>query len=181
MLEQYTSKHSEVRQAGIEATVASQMKYSTATAAVSELEIALAAALASEVRLSSQSATISTDDQLQKDISMEILRLQSRQTASAAEATRARAERDGNTRALYDLQVSLESAIEAQTKARTAYNLSQQTTTFAIGQAQDTYSNYVAELSAQEKIAIADEMSARKAVTTLAQYRVALQVAKANK
>jgi len=76
------------------------------------------------VRLSGQSATISADDQLQKDIKMEILRLQSRQTASAAEATRARAERDGNTRLLYDLQVSLESAIVAQTKARTAYNLS---------------------------------------------------------
>jgi len=115
---------------------------------VTGLELALKSALASEVALSSQTMTITTDDLLQKDIKMEILRLQSRQTASAAEATRARAERDGNTRLLYDLQVSLESAIVAQTKARTAYNLSQQTTTFAIGQARDTYSTYVADLAA---------------------------------
>ena len=45
---------------------------------VTGLELALKSALASEVALSSQTMTITTDDLLQKDIKMEILRLQSR-------------------------------------------------------------------------------------------------------
>lgn len=41
VLSEYTSKHAEVRAAGIEATTKSEMRYSSASADVSKLEIAL--------------------------------------------------------------------------------------------------------------------------------------------
>jgi len=104
-------------------------------------------------------AEITRDNEVQSTIEAEINRLHIRASSSAANSLVARTKRDGNIRLLYDLQVSLEAAMNAQTAAKTAYGITQSQSSSNYGDAQSSWSTYRARVEAQKLVVESDSRS----------------------